>query len=114
MQTDSKGTGCEPKHGTLVDTTPGGGTGGPPAPAPGPPDPPKEKKPKETPNEDHCKNFTRLGDTLALTGAVNGLAAVGVAATGVGAPLGAILGGIAAVEGLGAAALFFYADVVCK
>jgi hypothetical protein len=51
---------------------------------------------------------------LALAGAVNGVAAVGVTATGLGAPLGAILGGIAAVEGLGAAGLIFYADVICK
>jgi RHS repeat-associated protein len=107
MQTDAKGTGCEPKHGTLVDTTPGGGTGGPPAPAPGgPPDPKEPKKPKKPaePKPGWCTATVHAGNTVgALAGAVaiwSVFADAGIVTAPVGISLGAsalIGGGVAAI-----------------
>lgn len=81
MQTDAKGTGCEPKHhGQLIGGTTGGGTGGPPTPAPGPPDPKEPKKPKKPRNQAliDCmgaanKQFMKTGATPPSPGEVLGL-----------------------------------------
>jgi hypothetical protein len=76
MQTDAKGTGCEPKHGTLVDSNPGGVTGGPPAPTPGPPDPKEPKKPKDkdkATQQQQCEQWTMVNKGLQKLSALQGL-----------------------------------------
>ena len=81
----------------------------------------KPQQPQPSPqsgSEDHCKDFTRLADTLAVTAGANGLAATGFALAapetgGATLVVTGVFGVVAAAEALGAGALAFYADVIC-
>jgi RHS repeat-associated protein len=75
--------------------------------------PTPQPRTKANPTMSHCDGVQLIGKSLAGLGTINAAAGGLVALTGIGAPVGAILGGIGAAEAIVGTGIWFYGAVYC-